>query len=411
MCDTTVFWPTSTDYFYGPTDGPGAAAVTCNAEWIEYNGRASGLWSLGATSTSTIYSSYLTSSGACTTELRGEDLHDTHTGPVTTLCDGATRALGPRESITQYWPGTGPCSSFMLTETTTTLVYRSPSPTPSCTLNTQECIPIWETYSSLSSAFHSPYTTEVWGDINNPIRPESCPSTTRDYSDPDVCNNCHYLPGTATVFYWPVTTTGAVCMENGTIIPATQTGDGPNTAVVDGNTFISPSVYVSFTSIEARSNQRAHPGGPCGGEHENVMISVAPEAITSYRRHRNAKYPIIGTAYPFNFAEFQQHQVGDYHMSLIPWEQYRGGSQCFTGDDCSIIRDDYLPWLEVPDVMTQVDPLWTSCHRSWYMPPVSLVPLGGGLESQSTGAAVASTPTATSALPSSGLAAPTPEAT
>jgi hypothetical protein len=65
----------------------------------------------------------------------------------------------------------------------------------------------------------------------------------------------------------------------------------------------------------------------------------------------------------------------------------------------------------VPDVMTQVDPLWTSCHRSWYMPPVSLVPLGGGLESQSTGAAVASTPTATSALPSSGLAAPTPEAT
>jgi hypothetical protein len=99
-------------------------------------------------------------------------------------------------------------------------------------------------------------------------------------------------------------------------------------------------------------------------------------------------------------------------MSLIPWEQYLGGSQCVTGGGgCSMIRDDYLPWLEMPDVMTQVDPQWTSCHRSWYIPPVSLVPLVGGLESRPTGMAEASSTPATPALPSSGLAAPTPEAT
>ncbi|KAJ6043138.1 uncharacterized protein N7446_001334 [Penicillium canescens] len=300
----------------------------------------------------------------------------------------------------------------MLTETSTTLVYRSPSPTPGCKLNTQDCIPIWQTYTSLSKAYQSSVTTEVPGDTNSPIRPESCPSTTRDYTDPDACNNCHYLPDTATLFYWPVTTSGGLCLQNGSTIPATPTGDGPNTAVVDGNTFVSPSVYVSFTSIYARSNQRAHPGGPCGDDHENVIISVNPEAITSYRNHINAKYPKIGTAYPFNLAEYQQHQVGNYTMSLIPWEQYLGGSQCVSGGGgCSMIRDDYLPWLEMPDVMTQVDPRWTSCHRSWYIPPVSLVPLVGGLESRPTGMAEASSTPATPALPSSGLAAPTPEAT
>ena len=76
-----------------------------------------------------------------------------------------------------------------------------------------------------------------------------------------------------------------------------------------------------------------------------------------------------------------------------------------------MIRDDYLPWLEIPAVMTQIDPLWTACHRSWYIPPVSLVPLVGGVESRPTGAAEASSPLATPVLPVSGLAAPTPQAT
>ncbi|KAJ5856352.1 uncharacterized protein N7529_010296 [Penicillium soppii] len=412
ICDTTIFWPTSTNYFYGPTIGPKASAVSCNAEWVEYQGRASGLESLGATSTSTLFSPYVTSTGACRSEIRGEELHDIHTGPVTTLCDGVTRALGPRESITHYWPGTGPCSSFTATETSTTLVYRSPSPTPGCELNTQDCIPIWETYTSLRDAYQSSVTTQIPGDINSPIRPESCPSTTRNYTDPNVCNNCHYLPATATVFYWPVITSGALCLQNGSTVPATPTGNGPNTAVVDGNTFVSPNVYVSFTSIYAWSNQRAHNGGPCGGDHKNVIISVEPDAITSYRNHINGKYPRIGTAYPFNFAEYQEHQVGNYTMSLIPWEQYLGGSQCVSGGGgCSMIRDDYLPWVEIPDAMTQIDPLWTACHRSWYIPPVSMVPLVGGLESRPTNTAEASSSLAPPVLPVSGLAAPTPQPT
>ncbi|KAF7118413.1 hypothetical protein CNMCM5793_007930 [Aspergillus hiratsukae] len=414
-CNTTVFWPTSTDYFYGPTTGPGASAVICNAQWVEYNGRADGLASLGATSTSTSYWITPTSAGACNTEVWPEGPGDPHTGPITTLCDGITRALGPREYLTSYWPGTGPCSTSTVTESDTTLLYRSPSPSPSCELNTQDCIPIWQTYSSRLASYYSSVTTEIPGDTNSPIRPTQCPSTSRNYTVQDPCTNCHYLPDTATLFYWPVmTTSGDLCLQNGSTVPATPTGNGPNTAVVDGHTFISPSIYVSFTSIYARSNQRAHPGGSCGGEYEDVIISVNPEAVTSYRNHINAKYPRIGTAYPFNFAEFQPHTLGNYTLPLIPWDQYRGGSQCIQGGSgCTMIRNDYLPWMEIPDVMTQIDPRWTECHRSWYIPPVSLVPLIGGQAAQPTGAAEASIARAgaASAVPQSGVAAPTPEAT
>ncbi|RHZ60641.1 hypothetical protein CDV55_100176 [Aspergillus turcosus] len=156
-------------------------------------------------------------------------------------------------------------------------------------------------------------------------------------TEQDPCTNCHYLPDTATLFYWPVTTTGSdLCLQNESTVSATPTRNGPNTDVVDGHTFISPSIY------------------------------------------------------------------------------YHGGSQCIQGArGCTMIRNDYLPWMEIPDVITQIDPRWTEYHRSWYIPPVSLVPLISGLASQPTGAAEASIARAgaASAVPQSGLAAPTPEAT
>ncbi|PKY04280.1 hypothetical protein P168DRAFT_304585 [Aspergillus campestris IBT 28561] len=416
-CDTTLFWPTSTNYYYGPTAGPSASAVLCNAEWVEYDGRASGLSSLGATSTSTIYEPYPTSTGACNTKVWGEGWHDTHTGPVTTLCDTIPRALGPRETLTSFWPGTGPCSTFQMTESTTKPVYRSPDPAPSCSLNTRDCIAIWSTYSSLSSAYRSAVPTPPPGDTNSPIRPTSCPSTRRNYTENDPCTNCHYLPGEATLFYWPVSTvSGDLCSQTGTTIPATPTGTGPNTAVINGNTFVSPTIYVSFTSIYARSNMRAHPGGSCGGEHENVIISVEPDAVSSYRGHRNAKYPIIGTAFPFSYDEFQLHQVGNYSMPLIPWDKYEGGGQCPVGTSCTLVRDDYRPHMGIPKgVMTQIDERWTACHRSWYIPPVSMVPLIGegswSGKAVPTGSATGNEDVGVAAVPESVGAAPTPKET
>ncbi|KAF9894416.1 hypothetical protein FE257_007919 [Aspergillus nanangensis] len=413
ICNTTVFWPTSTDYYYGPTTGAEASAVSCNAEWIQHDGRASELQSLGSLSTTTYETSYAASSGLCYTDTFTESWNDAYSGPATTLCDGIPRALQPLQTSTSYWPDTtGPCVTFFGTDTMTTEVYRSPSPTPDCSLSTEDCIPIWSTYSSL----HSDYTGSTPGDTNSPIAPEHCPSTARNYTEQDPCTNCHYLPGTATLFYWPVTTiNGDLCLQNGSTIPATPTDpSGPNTALIDGRTFTSPSIYVSFTSIYARSNQRAHPGGSCGGEYEDVLISALPEAISSYRGHLNAKYPVIGTAYPFGYAEFQPHVLGNYTMPLIPWDKYSGGAQCpARGSVCTMVRDDYMPYMGIPEgVMTQIDPRWTECDREWYIPPVSMVALGGNeLEAKPTGEAMGGDGGLQQAVPEGGLAVPTPEAT
>ncbi|KAL4868393.1 hypothetical protein BDV12DRAFT_102958 [Aspergillus spectabilis] len=406
--NTSIFWPTSTDYYYGPTSGPGASAVLCNAAWVEWSGRSSGLRSLGSTGTSESVGSYATSEGACRTSISPEAWSDTHAGPLTTLCDGVPRALGSREIVTRYYPATGPCVTGYTTYTNTDTLYREPSDVPECALQTSECIPIWQTYSSLSSSWRDSIITSTPGDTNSPIRPGDCPATQREYPEENPCSNCHFLPGTATLFYWPVTTAGGdLCLQNGTTLPAS----GLSTAIVNGETFVSPTAYLSFTRIYAWSNRRNHPGSQCGIYHSNTVISMDPSTLSSVRGHRNARYPTYGTAYPFSFAEFQQHEVGEYTQSLIPWPQFRGGEQCPLPDDntCTIIRDDYTPWLLLPEEVRDIDPGWSVCDRDWYIPPVTLVALD---QSEIT---ITPTPTPgnerVAAAPQEGPAASTPEPT
>ncbi|KAI9372203.1 hypothetical protein BJX61DRAFT_542902 [Aspergillus egyptiacus] len=371
--NTTIFWPTSTDYFYGPTTGPKATAVSCNAAWIEHAGRSTGLRSLGPTAVTTSLGSYATSEGACRTSISLEKWSNTHTGPLTTLCDGAPRALGTREIVTAYYPGTGPCETSYRTYTNVDTLYREPSPVPECTLQNSDCIAIWSTYYESSSSWRSSIITSVPGDTNSPIRPWDC-RTSRTYPSADPCAGCHFLPGTATLFYWPIATaSGDLCLQNGTTLPPT----GPSTAIVNGETFVSPTVYLSFTSIYAYSNWRGRPGVQCGVDHFNHILSLDPEIVISMRGHRNGKYPIIGTEYPFNFAEFQPHTLGEYTQSLIPWPQYRGGAQCPIPDDntCFMIRDDYMPNVKLPQEARSIDPNWGNCDLDWYIPPVTMVAL------------------------------------
>ncbi|RAL15176.1 uncharacterized protein BO97DRAFT_468672 [Aspergillus homomorphus CBS 101889] len=374
--NTTIFWPTSTDYFYGPTTGPDASVVSCNAAWIEWSRRSTELRSLGPTATIESTGSYATSTGACRTSVTQEAWSNSHNGPLTTLCDGIPRALGPLETATEYYPDSnGLCSEGYKIYTETETLYRNPpDPTPACTLQTSECIPIWSTYSSLESSYDNSVTTSAPGDTRSPIPPYDCPSTARSYPEKNPCSACHILPGTATLFYWPVTTAdGDLCLQNGTTVPPS----GPSTAIVNGETFISPTVYLSFTSIYAWSNRRGHPGSQCGVSHTNEILSLNPSTLSSVRHHRNAKYPTVGTAYPFNFAEFMPHDLGNNGtQSLIPWPQYRGGQQCPLYDpSCTIIRDDYMPWVLLPEEVRQIDPGWSVCDESWYIPPVTMVPL------------------------------------
>ena len=160
MNTTSAEWPTWTDYLYGPTTGPEAAAVTCNALQMEFTERFYALISRGPTGT-TINTHIITSrEGACETYTSGERWTDKHIGPITTLCDGVARAQGPRESITYYSPGTRACSELLITSTVSSPLYSSYSGTqPTCTVAASDCTNIFRTYSSRSSEYGAPNGT------------------------------------------------------------------------------------------------------------------------------------------------------------------------------------------------------------------------------------------------------------
>ncbi|KAK2810117.1 hypothetical protein FQN50_003312 [Emmonsiellopsis sp. PD_5] len=395
----TLFWPTYTDYLYGPTTGPGAEEVSCAASWIEYKVRNNNIRSLPSFSDS--WSTRTQVSGRCSSRVIDDNWSRPYTGPVTALCDEIPRALGPLQVWTSWEPDdTGPCETNIATVTTVATSYHTVGTEPTCSLGREDCLPIWETYFSRSSAYRDSHTTTVEGDTEEPIRPSACPPTV------DPCKSCHFNVPSVVMYYWPVTTAdGDLCAQNGTTIPSDNNPE-TSTTIVDDMTFTSPSVYISIDTISAPYNRRGINGvGMCGGTHSHTVISAHPTDISSVRNHRNGKYPTMGTIFPFNFAEYQPHTLGNYSQPLIPWDQYRAAPQCPLYDPaCTMIRNDYYPWLDLPEALRGVDPEWTECDLHWQLPTATLVALGGS-EGAKTTVDVPETATAT---PRSSAVPPTP---
>jgi hypothetical protein len=76
-----------------------------------------------------------------------------------------------------------------------------------------------------------------------------------------------------------------------------------------------------------------------------------------------------------------------------------------------MIRDDYMPWLMIPEEVRDIDPGWSVCDNDWYIPPVTMVAL------DKPEIIITPTPEASefrlngAAAPKEGLAATTPEPT
>ncbi|PWY72941.1 hypothetical protein BO70DRAFT_399018 [Aspergillus heteromorphus CBS 117.55] len=305
ISNTSIFWPTSTDYFYGPTTGPQASAVSCNAAWMEYV-------------------EHIT--GACKTHVRREDWNDPHpNGPITTLCDGIPRALGPVGMITTWLPGTGPCLTSTKTYTYTFPIYREPSPALPFLGSNQ--------------------------DHKNPRRhrqpscPLHCPTPPAPYTE-NPCRACHFVPADATIFYWPhsrsqtpltsPTTPQPPFHPNTTPITTTITktitktnnnnnNNNNNQTLTTTLTFTSPTIYISLPTLRAGSNDRFPT--QCGHNHTDVLLSVHPSTLSSVRSHYNSRRPVYGTRYPFDLADFVPRRIGNFSQLLVPWEKYRGGIQ------------------------------------------------------------------------------------
>jgi len=147
----------------------------------------------------------------------------------------------------------------------------SPAP-PSCTIYPKEC-----------SSFSKSYTTALSSYLASG-GPE--PSSPACIADPE-CKarpDCR-LGFDISVYYWPenVQSTG-VCDAAASTVTATPTGSGPNTAVVEGVTMTSPSVYLIGNDITA-SYKAEFPFNTrlCGTRTGGLVISLPASRLTTYK--------------------------------------------------------------------------------------------------------------------------------
>jgi hypothetical protein len=260
--------------------------------------------------------------------------------PYTTLCDGYRRAAVSRlttQTVT-YDPATTEYVNF----------YEGPAPT--CTIPEPACTAIISAYVSSRSDY-----------LNNES-PSPMPTHCTTYRPCDSHCRINNYGRAATVWYWPVTTTsGDFCTASGKTILAEPTSPpNPNTVVSDGYTFVSPTNYISFESLDAGSKTRKYyPRTNCGtAEYTNVIVPVTGAMTTK---------GFDGTKSSLNFED----------LNTMKFEDFKAQRWC-RNNDCTVIEGIYTPELALP---TEVEPKeWrdagckgTDVGTSYYHP--TMVPL------------------------------------
>ncbi|KEZ45767.1 hypothetical protein SAPIO_CDS1573 [Scedosporium apiospermum] len=202
---------------------------------------------------------------------------DAYNPSLTTLCDGFPRALDPVPEFSTV--------TVSLDEPKTTLLrstYASPAPT--CTIADEHCAPYLSDFESAFSSYNGSNAT-----------PHSPPCTT--YTPcPRGDGVCKMMATEGVkVYYWPATVTGDLCGERTTIThpePARST-------IVDGTTFVSPSVYVSISHLQAAQYWGQYKKTACGKWMTDFVVSLDPSDVNTHwgpRQRRTAVFKQLNLA-------------------------------------------------------------------------------------------------------------------
>ena len=365
-----------------PSTGTGSAyASSCNAALLSWRSEELS-YALNHTTyfmhTTTEYSTYQMANYSVT-------------GPMTTLCDGVPRML---VSIPSYQSVKSDTMTW-----TSTVFGNYTEPAPTCSIGTSDCV-------ALSSAYESSWSSWLTGAPLGAPEP-STPACWTYTTATGPCDQCVINAGNVQVFYWPVRTVdGDLCLGNGSTVEATPTGVGPNTAVISGKTYTSPTVYLTFDYVNA--------GPKCGTPKTGGVLPLAPESLSSVTwismaEYENGQMNNVAGPYSFNYANLN---------NPVPWSAYSGMSKCQDGY-CSTIYQDYNPWIAVPSELRNMDPAWKECLTylsGIYDPPRALQPAssvvgpsaGPDPVTSTTAMSIYSTPAAPASMPSSAPASTKP---
>jgi hypothetical protein len=272
--------------------------------------------------------------------------------PLTTLCDGRVHALEPYRTYSITGTQT-------LTSPTPTALYSTyTESSPTCTVAETAC-------TAISSAYPDHYG---YCEIDPPYVPCTLAA-------PGSC--FIYAGAHPKLYYWGVTTrSGDFCAQNGTTVFANPTSPPkPDTAVVDGQTFTSPTNYVSFEYVRAVIHGDRRPSRTqCGPAIKTHLLLPLTEAFHS-AIFRATETP------SFNFAD----------LNTVPVEAWTRQRRCgfdHRGCDEGVIGhpEEYTPIIPLPTEVLNLEPVeWKAAGcvgslENYYVTPVALAtpaPTGG----------------------------------
>jgi hypothetical protein len=232
-------------------------------------------------------------------------------------------------------------------------------------------------YRDVTTTYDPPKTTAIYQfQLSSYPEPEPTCTRTGPGYDPTPRPTASYLPcsavrgacymydsGGVNVYYWPVTTTnGDFCAYNGSTIFAQPTNPpAPNTVVTDGNTFTSPTNYISFATIAPYLITRKYHATACGVSMTNAVAAITGAMTT--------KGLYDGTQ-SFNLEDLNTLRIG----------AFQGQRRC-RNNACTVIEGRYTPELVLPTGVLELQPEeWkdagckgTDLGTSWYHP--TMVPL------------------------------------
>jgi hypothetical protein len=174
------------------------------------------------------------------------------------------------------------------------------------------------------------------------------------------------------MLYWPITTiSNDTCGENDTTVTVKPTILGqPNTVIYEGETFISPSVYmrIGTARVFQTVTEEHRMSGWCGSTFRDVTVTMKPEDVSKKVWHSGNQLQ----THSFNFEDVATISYNAYVDEVCSWGSLRQRAS----DDCKTIWGDYNPTIVVPTSIATAHKVWEGCDIAQLAQVEKWVPLG-----------------------------------
>ncbi|KAM0706156.1 hypothetical protein Q7P35_006705 [Cladosporium inversicolor] len=230
----------------------------------------------------------------------------------TTLCDGRPRAVESRY-ITKYTTYDPP-RTVEIPQWLSNIF----TPAPTCTIAETACTSLLTSYNSAISHYQT-------NDAPSPTLKPQC--TAYQTCKPGAEDQCRIYGYGGNLYY-----------ARSTIFASPTNSPSPNTVVMDGYTFTSPTNYAEFSGLQGFVPTTRGRRVECGGTAAyDIVIVPLTETFSSYAKTGKSS---------FNFED----------LNTIPAAAYEVQRKCWNEEDCTTLSGFYTPMVPLPNEVLNLQP-------------------------------------------------------